>query len=341
MALRLAINGFGRIGRTVLRAVIEQGVIGGRNDIEVVAINDMSGNAETAAHLLRYDSVHGRLNSAVRVDGNTMDVGFGAMQVLSRRNIADLPWKDLGVDVVLECTGVFGNRAAAAQHITMGAKKVLISAPANDADLTVVYGVNDDHLTAEHEVVSNASCTTNCLAPVAAVLHQTFGIEQGFMTTIHSYTSDQRILDNAHKDPYRGRMAAASIIPTTTGAAKAVGLVLPELAGMLDGVALRVPTPNVSAVDFQFTTKKPANVDAMNVGFENAAAEGRLKGILGITHEPLVSIDFNHDPHSAVVALDQTKIMGDHFARVLAWYDNEWGFSVRMLDTARAMGKSL
>ena len=336
MALRLAINGFGRIGRNILRAVIEQK----SKDIEVVALNDMSGDAASAAHLLRYDSVHGRLNSAVRVDGATMDVGFGAMQVLARRNIADLPWKDLGVDIVLECTGVFGNRAAAAEHIAVGAKKVLISAPANDADLTVVYGVNDDNLTAAHDVVSNASCTTNCLAPVAAVLHKEFGIEQGFMTTIHSYTSDQRILDNAHKDPYRARTAAASIIPTTTGAAKAVGLVLPELAGMLDGVALRVPTPNVSAVDFQFTTKKPASVDAMNARFESAAG-GRLKGILGITHEPLVSIDFNHDPHSAVVALDQTKIMGDNFARVLAWYDNEWGFSVRMLDTARAMGKWL
>jgi glyceraldehyde 3-phosphate dehydrogenase len=335
MALRLAINGFGRIGRNVMRAVIEQN----RTDVEVVAIN-ISGSLETNAHLLRYDSVHGRLNSPVLVDGDTMNVGFGPMRITSSRNIEDLDWTAIGADIVLECTGAFNSRDAAIKHTAVGAKKVLISAPAKAADMTVVYGVNETELTKDHIVVSNASCTTNCLAPVAAVLHQNIGIEQGFMTTIHSYTGDQRILDNNHKDPYRGRAAALSMVPTTTGAAKAVGLVLPELNGRLDGVAMRVPTPNVSAVDFKFMASRDTSVDEINAAFKTASA-GKLNGVLGVTDEPLVSVDLNHDPHSAVVPLDQTKVMGQRFCRVLAWYDNEWGFSVRMLDTAAVMGKSL
>ena len=335
MALRLAINGFGRIGRNVMRAVIEQN----RTDVEVVAIN-VSGSLETNAHLLRYDSVHGRLNRPVTIDGDTMDVGFGPMRITSSRNIEDLDWAAVGADIVLECTGAFNSRDTAIKHTDVGAKKVLISAPAKAADMTVVYGVNEDTLTSDHIVVSNASCTTNCLAPVAAVLHQNIGIEQGFMTTIHSYTGDQRILDNNHKDPYRGRAAAQSIVPTTTGAAKAVGLVLPELNGRLDGVAMRVPTPNVSAVDFKFMASRDTSVDEINAAFKTAST-GKLSGILGVTDEPLVSIDLNHDPHSAVVPLDQTKVMGQRFCRVMAWYDNEWGFSVRMLDTAAAMGKCL
>ncbi len=335
MALRLAINGFGRIGRNVLRAVIEQN----RTDVEVVAIN-ISGSLETNAHLLRYDSVHGRLNSPVTIAGDTMDVGFGPMRITSSRKIEDLDWAAVGADIVLECTGAFNSRDAAIAHTAVGAKKVLISAPAKAADMTVVYGVNDGDLTKDHIVVSNASCTTNCLAPVAAVLHQNIGIEQGFMTTIHSYTGDQRILDNNHKDPYRGRAAALSMVPTTTGAAKAVGLVLPELNGRLDGVAMRVPTPNVSAVDFKFMASRDTSVDEINAAF-TAAANGKLSGVLGVTDEPLVSIDLNHDSHSAIVPLDQTKVMGQRFCRVMAWYDNEWGFSVRMLDTAAVMGQSL
>jgi glyceraldehyde 3-phosphate dehydrogenase len=335
MALRLAINGFGRIGRNVMRAVIEQN----RKDVEVVAIN-ASGSLETNAHLLRYDSVHGRLNSPVTIDGDNMDVGFGPIRVTSSKKIEELDWGAVGVDIVLECTGAFNSRDAAIKHTDVGAKKVLISAPAKAADMTVVYGVNEDTLTSDHIVVSNASCTTNCLAPVAAVLHQDIGIEQGFMTTIHSYTGDQRILDNNHRDPYRGRAAAQSMIPTTTGAAKAVGLVLPELNGRLDGVAMRVPTPNVSAVDFKFMASRDTSVDEINAAFKTAST-GKLSGILDVTDEPLVSIDLNHDPHSAVVPLDQTKVMGQRFCRVMAWYDNEWGFSVRMLDTAVAMGKCL
>lgn len=335
MALRLAINGFGRIGRNVMRAVIEQN----RTDVEVVAIN-ISGSLETNAHLLRYDSVHGRLNSPVSIDGNTMDVGFGPIRITSSRNIEDLDWASVGADIVLECTGAFNNYDAAIKHTAVGAKKVLISAPAKAADMTVVYGVNETALTKDHIVVSNASCTTNCLAPVASVLHQNIGIEQGFMTTIHSYTGDQRILDNNHKDPYRGRAAALSMVPTTTGAAKAVGLVLPELDGRLDGVAMRVPTPNVSAVDFKFMASRDTSVDEINAAFASASV-GKLSGVLEVTEEPLVSMDLNHDPHSAVVPLDQTKVMGQRFCRVLAWYDNEWGFSVRMLDTAAVMGKSL
>ena len=332
MTIRLGINGFGRIGRNVMRAIIEEN----RTDIEVVAIN-ISGSIETNAHLLRYDSVHGRFQHPVTIDGQTMDVGKGSMRITSTRNIAELDWGAVGVDVVLECTGAFNSRDKAIEHTVVGAKKVLVSAPAKDADLMVVYGVNHDQLTADHVVVSNASCTTNCLAPVASVLHAAVGIEQGFMTTIHSYTSDQRILDNNHKDPYRGRAAAESMVPTTTGAAKAVGLVMPELSGKLDGVAMRVPTPNVSAVDLKFMAGRDTSVEEINACFAEAA-NGKLKGILGITDEPLVSIDMNHDPRSSIISLDQTKVLSPRFCRVMAWYDNEWGFSVRMLDTAAAMG---
>jgi glyceraldehyde 3-phosphate dehydrogenase len=333
MAVRVAINGFGRIGRLVLRAVIESG----RKDIEVVAVNDL-GPVETNAHLLRYDSVHGRFPGEVRVSGDTIDVGRGSIKVTAERDPAKLPHKDLRVDIALECTGIFTSKEKASAHLAAGAKRVLISAPANDADLTVVYGVNHEKLAGGHKVVSNASCTTNCLAPVAAVLHEAIGIDKGFMTTIHSYTGDQPTLDTLHKDLYRARGAAINIIPTSTGAAKAVGLVLPELNGKLDGVAIRVPTPNVSVVDFKFVAKRATSKDEINAAIRAAAAQ-KLKGILGYTDAPLVSSDFNHDPHSSVFHMDQTKVMEGTFCRVMAWYDNEWGFSSRMADTAVAMGK--
>ncbi|MDQ0348486.1 type I glyceraldehyde-3-phosphate dehydrogenase [Ancylobacter vacuolatus] len=334
MTLKVAINGFGRIGRNVLRAIIESG----RTDIEVVAINDL-GPVETNAHLFRFDSVHGRFNGTVTVDGDTIDVGRGPIKVTAVRNPAELPHTTLGVDVALECTGIFTARDKAAAHLTAGAKRVLVSAPAEGADLTVVFGVNHDKLTKDHLVVSNASCTTNCLAPVAKVLNDAVGIDHGFMTTIHSYTGDQPTLDIMHKDLYRARAAALSMIPTTTGAAKAVGLVLPELAGRLDGTSIRVPTPNVSVVDFKFVAKKKVTKEEINEAIKAAATSGPLKGILGFTDQPNVSTDFNHDPHSSIFHLDQTKVLEGNFVRVLSWYDNEWGFSNRMSDTAVALGK--
>jgi glyceraldehyde 3-phosphate dehydrogenase len=335
MAIRVAINGFGRIGRNVLRAIIESG----RTDIEVVAINDL-GPVETNAHLFRFDSVHGRFNGTVTVDGDTIDVGRGPIKVTAVRDPAELPHAAMGVDIALECTGIFTSKEKASAHLKAGAKKVLISAPGDGADLTVVYGINHAQLSKDHIVVSNASCTTNCLAPVAYVLHKEFGIEKGMMTTIHSYTGDQPTLDTMHKDLYRGRAAALSQIPTSTGAAKAIGLVLPELKGKLDGVSIRVPTPNVSCVDFKFITSRDVTADAINQAVKKYA-EGELKGILGYTTQPNVSIDFNHDSHSSTLAFDQTKVMGGNFASILAWYDNEWGFSNRMIDTAVALGKTL
>ena len=334
MAVKVAINGFGRIGRLVLRAILESG----RRDIEVVGINDL-GSAEDNAHLLRYDSVHGRMPAEVQVKGDVMTVGASAIKVTAERDPTKLPWKTLGVDIALECTGHFTDRKSAAAHLGAGASKVLISAPATDVDLTVVYGVNHDKLTGAHTVVSNASCTTNCLAPVAYVLHEAFGIQKGYMTTIHAFTGDQRTVDTLHKDPRRARAASLSIIPTSTGAAKAVGLVLPELKGKLDGTSLRVPTPNVSVVDFKFLARKPATVEGVNAAMA-AAAEGKLKGVLGINKAPLVSIDFNHCPYSSMFDATQTQVVEGDFVRVLAWYDNEWGFSNRMADTAVAMAKA-
>ena len=333
MAVRVAINGFGRIGRNVLRAIIESG----RTDIEVVAINDL-GPVETNAHLMRFDSVHGRFPGTVTVEGDTINVGRGPIKVTAVRDPAQLPHKDLGVDIALECTGIFTAKDKASAHLAAGAKRVLVSAPADGADLTVVYGVNHQKLTKEHLVVSNASCTTNCLSPVAQVLNELVGIEKGMMTTIHSYTGDQPTLDTMHKDLYRGRAAALSMIPTSTGAAKAVGLVLPELNGKLDGAAIRVPTPNVSVVDLKFIAKRSTTKDEINAAIK-AAADGRLKGILGYTNAANVSIDFNHDPHSSIFHMDQTKVMDGNFVSILTWYDNEWGFSNRMADTAVAMGK--
>ncbi len=333
MAVKVAINGFGRIGRNVLRAIVESG----RTDIQVVAINDL-GPVETNAHLLRYDSVHGRFPAKVTVSGDTIDVGYGPIKVTAIKNPAELPHGAMGVDIAMECTGIFASKEKASAHLAAGAKRVLVSAPADNADLTVVYGVNHDKLTKDHLVVSNASCTTNCLAPVAKVLHDLVGIDKGFMTTIHSYTGDQPTLDTMHKDLYRARAAALSMIPTSTGAAKAVGLVLPELNGRLDGTAIRVPTPNVSVVDFKFIAKNETTVAEINAAIRKAA-EGPLKGVLGVTDEPNVSTDFNHDSHSSIFHLDQTKVMDGKLVRVLSWYDNEWGFSNRMSDTAVAMAK--
>jgi glyceraldehyde 3-phosphate dehydrogenase len=335
MTVRVAINGFGRIGRLTLRAILESG----RKDIQVVAINDL-GPVETNAHLFRFDSVHGRFPGEVKVSGDTIDCGAGPIKVTAIRDPSQLPWKDLGVDIAMECTGIFTAKDKASAHLQAGAKAVLISAPADGADLTVVYGVNHDKLTREHKVVSNASCTTNCLAPVAKVLNDAIGIDKGFMTTVHSYTNDQPSLDQIHKDLYRARAAALSMIPTSTGAAKAVGLVLPELAGRLDGVAIRVPTPNVSVVDFKFVAKKATTADEVNAAIKRAA-EQQLKGVLGFTTVPNVSIDFNHDPRSSVFHMDQTKVLDGNLVRVMSWYDNEWGFSNRMADTAVAMGKLL
>ena len=331
MTVKVAINGFGRIGRNVLRAIIESG----RTDIEVIAINDL-GPVDTNAHLLRYDSVHGRFPAQVTVTETSIDVGRGPIAVTALRNPADLPWAD--VDIVLECTGIFTSKEACQAHLDNGASRVLISAPGKDADKTIVYGVNDDTLTGDDIIVSNASCTTNCLAPVAKVLNDSVGITKGFMTTIHSYTGDQPTLDTMHKDLYRARAAALSMIPTSTGAAKAVGLVLPELDGKLDGVAIRVPTPNVSVVDMTFEASRDTSLEEINSAIQ-AAANGPLKGVLGVTDEKLVSMDFNHDPHSSIFATDQTKVMEGTMCRVLSWYDNEWGFSNRMADTAVAMGK--
>jgi glyceraldehyde 3-phosphate dehydrogenase len=331
MTVKVAINGFGRIGRNVLRAIVESG----RDDIVVVAINDL-GPVETNAHLMRYDSVHGRFPGTVTVNGDTLDVGQGPIKVTAERDPKALPWGD--VDIALECTGIFTDREKAALHLENGSKRVIVSAPASGADKTIVFGVNHEALTPEDLVISNASCTTNCLAPVAYALHKAIGIEKGFMTTIHSYTGDQPTLDTLHKDLYRARAAALSMIPTSTGAAKAVGLVLPELNGKLDGVAIRVPTPNVSVVDFKFVAARPTSKEEIN-GAIKQMAEGSLKGILGYTEDKLVSSDFNHDSHSSVFHMDQTKVMDGTFCRVLSWYDNEWGFSNRMADTAVAMGK--
>jgi glyceraldehyde 3-phosphate dehydrogenase len=331
MTVKVAINGFGRIGRNILRAIVESG----RTDIQVVAINDL-GPVETNAHLLRYDSVHGKFPATVTTGTDTIDVGRGPMRATAIKNPAELPWSD--VDVVLECTGIFTSKEKVQPHLENGSKRVLISAPGDGADKTIVYGVNHHTLTRDDIVVSNASCTTNCLAPVAHVLHQAIGIEKGMMTTIHSYTGDQPTLDTMHKDLYRARAAALSMIPTSTGAAKAVGLVLPDLKGKLDGFAMRVPTPNVSVVDLKFIAKRATSVDEVNAAIK-AAAEGPLKGILGYTNEKLVSSDFNHDPHSSVFHMDQTKVMDGTFVSILSWYDNEWGFSNRMADTAVAMGK--
>lgn len=333
MTVKVAINGFGRIGRNVLRAIAESG----RNDIRVVAINDL-GPVATNAHLLRFDSVHGRFPGTIEIGEDWIDVGSGRIKVTAIRDPAELPHKELEVDVALECTGLFTAREKAAAHLKAGAKRVLVSAPGDKADLTVVFGVNHERLTKDHLVVSNASCTTNCLAPVAKVLHDEIGIEKGFMTTIHSYTGDQPTLDTMHKDLYRGRAAALSMVPTSTGAAKAVGLVLPELNGRLDGAAIRVPTPNVSVIDFKFVASRPTTKDEINAAIKRAADQ-QLKGILTFTESENVSVDFNHDPHSSIFHMDQTKVLEGNFVRVVSWYDNEWGYSNRMADTAVAMGK--
>lgn len=335
MALKVAINGFGRIGRLVFRAAMESK----RSNLEFVAINDLGSPADNA-HLLKYDSVHGVYPGEVSATEDSIVVDGKSIKVLSERDPAALPWGDMGVDIVMECTGIFANRDAAAKHLEAGAKRVLVSAPCTNADLTVVYGVNSDQLTGEHTVVSNASCTTNCLAPVASVLHDAVGIEQGFMTTIHSFTGDQRTVDTLHKDLARARAASVSMIPTSTGAARAVGLVLPELKGKLDGTSVRVPTPNVSLIDLTFTPKKDTSVEEVNAAISSAAA-GKLAGVLAVNDKPLVSTDFNHNPASSTFDLAETQVIDGKFVRVMAWYDNEWGFSNRMSDTAIAMGKLL
>lgn len=335
MTTKIAINGFGRIGRLVLRALAEQQTTA----LQVVAINDL-GSVEGNAHLFKYDSVHGTYQREVSHTEKSMDIGFGEIQVLKEADPEKLPWSQLGVDLVLECSGYFTEKDKAGKHIRAGAKRVLISAPSNDADLTVVYGVNHNSIKAEHTILSNASCTTNCLAPVAAVLHQAIGIEHGFMTTIHAYTGDQKIVDTYHKDLRRARAAALSMIPTSTGAARAVGLVLPDLKGKIDGTAIRVPTPNVSVVDFKFTSKRTTSVEEINQAIK-AASHGDLKGILTTVNAPLVSIDFNHSPFSSIFDLTQTQVIGGSFCRVLSWYDNEWGFANRMLDTAGVIAAHL
>ena len=335
MAVRVAMNGFGRIGRMVFRALAESG----RTDFDVVAINDL-GSADANAHLLRYDTVHGPLPMDVSVDGDVMTVGNIKTQVLAERDPSALPWADLGIDIVAECTGIFSDRDKAAAHLDAGAKRVLVSAPSKGADLTVVYGVNHDKLTADHLVVSNASCTTNCLAPVAHVLNEAFGLKHGYMTTVHAFTGDQRTVDTLHSDLRRARAASVSMIPTSTGAARAVGEVLPELKGKLDGSAIRVPTPNVSMIDLKCVLDSQVSEDDINNAMKGAAA-GDLKGVLAVNELPLVSIDFNHNPASSTFDATQTKVLEDDFVRVLSWYDNEWGFSNRMLDTLGAMGKLL
>jgi glyceraldehyde 3-phosphate dehydrogenase len=332
MTARVAINGFGRIGRLVLRAYFEAG----RNDLEFVAINDLA-DVKTNAHLLKYDSVHGRFPGTVEVDGQTLIVNGHRILCTQIRDPSELPWAEHKIDIAMECSGIFTSREKASKHLAAGAKKVLISAPATDEDLTVVYGVNDDKLTAGDTIVSNASCTTNCLAPVAFVINNAVGITHGFMTTIHSYTGDQTTVDTMHSDLHRARAAALNMIPTSTGAAKAVGKVLPDLKGKLDGVSVRVPTPNVSLVDFKFVAKRPTTVEEINAAISKAASSGPLKGILGTYTDPLVSSDFNHDPHSSIFALNETKVIDGTFVRVMSWYDNEWGFSCRMSDTALKM----
>jgi len=333
MAVRVAINGFGRIGRLVLRAAYEHK----HTEIEIVGVNDL-GPVETNAHLLRYDSVHGRFPGEVTTGDNWMDIGRGKIRGTAERDPAKLPWRELGVDVVLECTGIFTKREAAAKHLEAGAKRVVISAPADGADMTVVMGVNQEGLKPEHTVISNASCTTNCLAPVAYVLHQGIGIERGYMTTIHAYTGDQNTVDTLHHDLRRARAAGLSLIPTSTGAARAVGLVLPALKGKLDGTAIRVPTANVSLIDFKFDAARDTAADEVNTLMEEAAKSNRLKGIIGINKAPTVSVDFNHDPHSSTFDVTQTQVLDKRFVRVLAWYDNEWGFSNRMVEVAAYFG---
>jgi glyceraldehyde 3-phosphate dehydrogenase len=333
MAVRVAINGFGRIGRLVLRAAFESG----RKDIEFVGINDL-GPVKSNAHLLKYDTVHGRLDADIKTGDDWMDLGNGKIKVTAERDPKKLPWKELGVDIAMECTGIFTKREQAAMHLEAGAKRVLVSAPATGADITVVYGVNHDKLTPDHTIISNASCTTNCLAPVAYVLNQAIGIERGFMTTIHSFTGDQPSVDTLHSDLRRARAASVSMIPTSTGAAKAVGLVLPELNGKLDGTSIRVPTPNVSVIDLKFDASRKTDVEEVNGAIRQAAA-GTLKGVLDTNEEPLVSIDFNHNPASSVFDLTQTQVIDGSLVRILSWYDNEWGFSNRMSDTAVAIGK--
>jgi len=333
MAIRVAINGFGRIGRNILRAIVESN----RKDLEIVAINDL-GPVETNAHLLRFDSVHGRFPGEIKIGKDFLDCGAGPIRVTAIRDPKELPHKELEVHIALECTGLFTSKEKASAHLKAGAKRVLISAPGDHADLTVVFGVNHAKLTKDHLVVSNASCTTNCLAPVAKILNDSIGIETGFMTTIHSYTGDQPTLDTYHKDLYRARAAALSMIPTTTGAARAVGLVLPELNGKLDGAAIRVPTPNVSVVDFKFVAKRKTTAEEIKETVKHASQQ-QMKGILTFTESPNVSVDFNHDPHSSIVHMDQTKVMDGTFVRVMSWYDNEWGFSNRMADVAAVVGK--
>jgi glyceraldehyde 3-phosphate dehydrogenase len=333
VAVRVAINGFGRIGRNVLRAVVEER----RSDVQVVAINDLA-PAATNAHLLRYDSVHGRFPGRVQLEGDTLECGTGPIRVLAEKDIASLPWGELGVDVVMECTGVFTKRDAAAKHLDAGAKRVLVSAPSEGADITVCYKVNHEELSGSHKVVSNASCTTNCLAPLAKAVHEAVGIERGHMTTIHAFTNDQSLLDVFHKDLRRARAATLSMIPTSTGAARAVGLVLPDLKGKLDGVAMRVPTANVSLVDLTFMPQRETTADEIKQAVK-AAADGPMKGVLGYHEEPLVSIDFNHDSHSSVVDLASIKVLEGRLVRIASWYDNEWGFSCRMNDVAAALGQ--
>jgi glyceraldehyde 3-phosphate dehydrogenase len=333
--VRVAINGFGRIGRNILRSIVEED----HEDVEVVAVNDL-GPVETNAHLLRYDSVHGKFPYEVRVDGDRIVTHGQSFQVTAVKDPATLPHKELGVDIVLECTGIFTSREKASAHLTAGARKVIVSAPAEGADYTVVMGVNDKGLGKDHIVISNGSCTTNCLAPMAMVMDELVGIEKGMMTTIHSYTGDQPTLDTMHKDLYRGRAAALSQIPTSTGAAKAIGLVLPQLKGKLDGISIRVPTPNVSLVDLKFISKRATTPKEVNDALI-AASEGKLKGIMTVTHHPLVSSDLNHDPHSATMLLDQTKVMDGNFVNILGWYDNEWGFSNRMVDVTKAFAATL
>lgn len=332
MATKVAINGFGRIGRNVARAILERT----DHDLELVSINDLA-SAKANALLFKRDSVHGAFAGTVEVDGDDLIINGKRIKVTAERDPANLPHAANGIDIALECTGFFTDKASASKHLEAGAKRVLISAPAKNVDLTVVYGVNHDALTAEHTVVSNASCTTNCLAPFAKVLHEKIGIERGLMTTIHSYTNDQKILDQIHSDPRRARAAAMNMIPTSTGAAVAVGLVLPDLKGKLDGSSIRVPTPNVSVVDLTFVPKRDTTAEEVNALLK-AAAEGELKGVLGYTEEPLVSIDFNHDSHSSTIDSLETAVLEGKLVRVLSWYDNEWGFSNRMVDTAGVMG---
>lgn len=334
MAMRVAINGFGRIGRLVLRAAHETNC----EEVEVVAVNDL-GPVATNAHLLKYDSVHGRFPGEITIGDNWMDIGRGKISVTAECDPVELPWRDLGVDVVLECTGIFTKRGTAAKHLEAGPQRVIVSAPVDGADMTIVMGVNHQELTPEHKVISNASCTTNCLAPVAYVLQQGIGIERGYMTTIHAYTGDQNTVDTLHKDLRRARAAALSMIPTSTGAAKSVGLVLPALKGKLDGTAIRVPTANVSLIDFKFDAIRDTSREEVNMLMEKAADSNRLRGILGINKAPTVSVDFNHDPHSAVFDVTQTQVLDNRFVRILAWYDNEWGFSNRMIDAAAYLGR--